>query len=145
MKTLDELSPEALRGLKDGPDGLFWFACHFCGLTLEEKPHMAMCEALTWPELHPETPNVMLSVPRGTYKTSLDIAWIVRLFLRKFYLQGNPYHRVVIASSTLPLGTAIMKAVAGIWRYGGKNGRITEEYGPLWQNRKNDKEGSSSE
>ena len=76
MKELEELSPEALRGLADGPDGLFWFSNYYCGLTLEEVPHMAMCEALTWPELHPETPNVLMCVPRGTYKTSLDIAWL---------------------------------------------------------------------
>lgn len=125
------LSPEAKRGLED----LLYFSNHFIGLTLEEKPHREMCDAIQEAELDPEAPYSMLVVPRGTYKSSIANAAITWKILRHIHLHDNPYHRLVIASASLALGKAALQSIEGVWRYGGNNQRIDTHFGPLWQNR----------
>ena len=126
-------------------DDLFLFCNYYIGLTLEEKPHREMCEVIQQGELDSSTPNSMLVVPRGTYKSSIATAAVTWKLLRQLYLHDNVYHRIVIASATLALGKATLQAIEGTWRYGGKNERIKEDYGDLWQNRDKETPGSKRE
>lgn len=133
------LSADAKRGLED----LFFFANHFYGLQLEEQPHRLMTDVIMATEHDEDKPYSMLVVPRGCYKTSVARAAVVWKYLRRLYLDGNPHHRIVIASSTLALARSIMAGVGGIVQAGGFHGRIDSQYEPLWKNRDRKQSGSS--
>jgi len=125
------VSREADEGLAD----FYMFASWFVGLDLEECPHRLMTDVIQTGETDPAHPYTLVVVPRGTYKTSIARAAIVWKLVRQIHLFDNPYHRIVISSATLQLGKAMLQGVEGILRYGGKNQRLDEHYGRMWQNR----------
>jgi hypothetical protein len=135
------LSDEAKRGLDD----LFFFSNFFYGLTLEEQPHREMCDIIQNAETDYATPYAMLVVPRGCYKTSIVRSALVWKYLRRVYLDNNPYNRIVIGSSTLALTRAILDGVKEIVRAGGYNQRIDTHYQKLWMNRDKGNTGSIRE
>jgi hypothetical protein len=112
---------------------LFHWSNYYWGLTLEEKPHRWMCDELMQTLTMTETPHLMLDVPRGCYKTSIVISGAVLQWVRQWLLYDNPYHRIVYASSTLGLGHEFLQLVESVLRTGGLNGRIDEDFGPLWK------------
>ena len=124
---------------------LFLFCTLYAGLDLEEQPHRVMCGALQRAEEENERPYSMLVVPRGFYKTSIVRAMIVWKFYRRIYYNDNPYHRILLVSANLALSRATMGAVANLMRYGGRYGRMNEDYGTLWRNRDRDTPGSKVE
>lgn len=126
----DRRSAEAERGLAD----FFYFATHFLGLDLEERPHRAVTNAIEAVELG-DAKHSLIVIPRGFYKTSVASAALVWKQYRKVFLEDNPYHRIVIASATLALGEQIMKRIEGMLRGGGKNQRLFHEYPKLWTER----------
>ena len=131
------LSYNAEKGLDD----LFFFANHFWGLQLEEQPHRWMCDEWQQTRSMTETPFLMFDVPRGCYKTSIATAGAAQEYLRQWLIFDNPYHRIVYASNTLALGESFLLLLENIFRAGGLEGRIREDYGDLWkdpdkQNRK---------
>lgn len=107
------LSKDAERGLSD----LFFFLTEFWGLDLEEQPHREMCDVIQETELDENTPYAMLTVPRGSYKTSIGRGAVVWKQLRQIYIYKNYYHRVVIASATLALGETSLRAIEGRLRH----------------------------
>lgn len=121
------------------------FCTLYAGLDLEEKPHREMCNALQSAEERDDFPYTMLVVPRGSYKTSISRAAIPWKFYRRLYLQNNPYHRIMLSSANLSLARMTMGAVGNLMRYGGRGGRMNEDYGTLWMNRTNDNPGSKVE
>lgn len=82
-----------------------------------------------------EKPFAMLVVPRGCYKSSIARAAIVWKYLRRLYLDENPHHRIVIASSTLALGKVFLSGIEAVVKSGGLNQRIDTHYCKLWKNR----------
>jgi len=92
-----------------------------------------MCDEMMASLTMEETPHLILDVPRGTYKTSLDTAGAVLQQLRQIYYFDNPYHRIVYASATLGLGEAFLSLIENILKGGGKEGRIDRDFGPLWK------------
>ena len=123
------LPPDAEKGLKD----LYFFCVHYWGLQLEEQPHRWMCNEMQKTLEMDGTPFLILDVPRGCYKTSIVTAGAVWQYLRQCYFYDNPYHRIIYCSNTLALGEAFLTLVENILRAGGHEGRITEDFGPLWQ------------
>ncbi len=138
---LDGLSYEARHGLDD----LFYFGSYYWGLQLEEKPHRWMCDELMKTLTMAETPHVIMDVPRGCYKTSIAIAGAVWQYLRQLYIYDNPYHRLLYASNTLALGEQFLHAIEAILRAGGNEGRIDEDYEPLWHTPTRENRKSSSQ
>ena len=134
-----------MRDAEEGLRSLFFFATTFVGLDLEEHPHRVMCDALQAAEEDDTKPYSMLVVPRGFYKTSIVRAMILWKFYRRIYLYDNPYHRIMIASASLALSRMTVSAVENLMRYGGRGGRMNEEYGCLWANRDKDTRGSKVE
>lgn len=126
---VEMLSSDARHGLDD----LFFFGLHYWGLQLEEQPHRWMCDELMQTLTMRETPHLILDVPRGCYKTSLVTAGAVWQYLRQWLLFDNPYHRIVYASNTLELGETFLMLIENILRAGGNDGRINEDYAPLWK------------
>ncbi len=126
-----------MRGLSDTArsalEDLFVWSNHYWGLTLEEKPHRWMCDELMKTLTMEETPHIMLDVPRGCYKTSIVISGAVWQYLRQWLLHDNPYHRILYASNTLALGYEFLELIENVLRAGGFNGRIDEDFGPLWK------------
>jgi hypothetical protein len=114
-------------------------------LDLEERPHREMCAALQEAEENDNKPYSMLVVPRGFYKTSIVRAMIVWKFYRRLYLYDNPYHRIMISSANLSLSRMTVGAVGNLMRYGGRGGRMNEDFCPLWMNRTNENPGSKVE
>ena len=114
-------------------EDLFFFSVHYWGLTLEEKPHRWMCDELSKTLTMAETPHLMLDVPRGCYKTSIVTAGAVWQYVRQWLLHDNPYHRILYASNTLTLGYAFLELMENVLRAGGLNGRIDDDFGPLWK------------
>ena len=112
---------------------LYAFGVEGWGLDLEQQPHRWMCDELMKTLSMADTPYVMLDVPRGTFKTSLVTCGAVWQYLRQWLIFDNPYHRIVYASNTLALGESFLTLIENILRIGGKEGRITEEFGPLWK------------
>lgn len=104
-----------------------------------------MCAALQEAEENDEKPYSMLVVPRGFYKTSIVRAMIVWKFYRRVYLYDNPYHRIMISSANLSLSRMTVGAVANLMRYGGRGGRMNQDFGSLWMNRTNENPGSKVE
>jgi hypothetical protein len=104
-----------------------------------------MCDVVQNAEEDNDKPYSMLVVPRGFYKTSIIRAGIIWKFYRRIYLQDNPYHRILIASANLALSRMTVSAVSNLMRYGGRGGRMNEEYGCLWLNRTRDMPGSKVE
>lgn len=125
----DRLSENARRALED----LFFWSNHYWGLTLEEKPHRWMCDELMATLTMEDTPHLMLDVPRGCYKTSIVTSGAVLQYLRQWLLYDNPYHRILYASNTLTLGYSFLELIENVLRAGGLNGRIDEDFGPLWK------------
>jgi hypothetical protein len=123
------LSPLAEAGLKD----LFLFANEFWGLQLEEQPHRWMCDEMMKTLDMKETPFLVLDVPRGCYKTSVVTAGAVWQYLRQLYFYDNPYHRIIYCSNTLALGESFLTLIENILRSGGKDGKLSAEYGDLWK------------
>ena len=123
------LSKSAETALND----LYVFGLDFWGLQLEEQPHRWMCDEMMHTMTQAETPYLMLDVPRGCYKTSIVTAGAVWQYLRQVFLYDNPYHRIIYCSNTLSLGESFLMLIENILRTGGKDGRITEEFGPLWK------------
>lgn len=121
------------------------FCTLYVGLDLEEQPHRVMCEALQNAETDDARPYSMLVVPRGFYKTSIVRGMILWKFYRRIYLADNPYHRIMIASANLALSRMTVSAVSNLMRYGGRGGRINEDFGCLWLNRTRDTPGSKVE
>ena len=136
-----KLSRDAEEALND----LYVFCTLYAGLDLEESPHRVMCDALQKAEEENERPYSMLVVPRGFYKTSIVRAMIVWKFYRRVYLNDNPYHRILLVSANLSLSRATMGAVANLMRYGGRGGRMNEDFGCLWRNRDRETPGSKVE
>ena len=126
MKTLSKRAEEAL-------NDLFAFGTTYWGLQLEEQPHRWMCDEMTSTLTMKDTPYLMLDVPRGCYKTSIATAGAVWQYLRQVYFHDNPYHRIIYASNTLALGESFLTLIENILRAGGVEGRLTEDYGPLWK------------
>jgi hypothetical protein len=126
MRTLSKKAEEAL-------NDLFVFCNWYWGLQLEEQPHRWMCDEMMKTLSMAETPYLMLDVPRGCYKTSISTAGAVWQYLRQVYFFDNPYHRIIYASNTLALGESFLTLIENILRVGGVEGRLTEDYGPLWK------------
>ncbi len=126
---LDDLCDTARAALDD----LFVFGNYYWGLQLEEKPHRWMCDEMMSTLTMDGTPHLILDVPRGTYKTSLDTAGAVLQYLRQCYYHDNPYHRIVYASATLALGEAFLNLIENVLRCGGHEGRIDRDFGSLWK------------
>ncbi len=114
-------------------DDLFHFGRFYWGLQLEEKPHRWMCDELMSTLTNEETPNLLLDVPRGCYKTSIVTAGGVLQYLRQTFLSDNPYHRIVYASATLALGEAFLLLIENVLRSGGAEGRMDRDFGKLWK------------
>lgn len=114
-------------------DDLFHFGKFYWGLQLEEQPHRWMCDELMQTLTNNETPNLLLDVPRGCYKTSVVTAGAVLQYLRQVFLFDNPYHRILYASATLALGDAFLSLIENVLRAGGAEGRIDRDFGKLWK------------
>lgn len=104
-----------------------------------------MCDVVQNAETDNDRPYSMLVVPRGFYKTSIVRAAILWKFYRRLYFDDNPYHRIIIASANLALSRMTVSAVSNLMRYGGRGGRMNDEYGCLWMNRTKDLPGSRVE
>ena len=137
--------PSLSRDANEALGDLFMFCTLYGGLDLEEQPHRTMCAALQSAEENNDKPYSMLVVPRGFYKTSIVRAMIVWKFYRRIYFNDNPYHRIILASANLALSRMTVSAVANLMRYGGRNGRMNEDFGSLWMNRTKDLPGSKVE
>ena len=114
---------------------LYAFSTECWGLELHEQPHRKMVKVIEDTEFDDERTDSMLVVPRGTYKTSITRAALVWKQLRQIHLFDNPYHRIAIASATLPLGKAIMTGIANGLNGGAAGRKIAETFGILWQNK----------
>jgi hypothetical protein len=114
-------------------EDLYFFGVHYWGLQLEEQPHRWMCDEMMKTLSDDKTPYLMLDVPRGCYKTSIVTAGAVWQYLRQVFYHDNPYHRIVYASNTLGLGESFLVLIENILRIGGVDGRITEDFGPMWK------------
>lgn len=118
---------------KDALEDPFLWGNWYWGLTLEEKPHRWMCEELAKTLTMEVSPHLILDVPRGCYKTSIVTMGAVWQYLRQLYLYDNPYWRLLYASNTLELGEEFLTVIENVLRSGGLEGRIDEDYGPLWK------------
>jgi len=121
------LNENAKRGLED----LFFFLTHYWGLSLHEKPHREICNLIEGADRDPQTPHVMIVIPRGCYKTSIGRGAVVQRQLRQIYLHDNPYHRIALGSATLALGRASLNVIEGQLR---NNKLLQKDYGILWSN-----------
>ena len=112
------------------------------GLDLCEQPHREIIEAIQEAELNDANPSVMVIVPRGTYKTSIARGAIVWKLLRQVFLFDNPYHRIAMGSATLRLGRETLAVIKNQLRY---NKELIAAYGPMWQERSRQSDGSKVE
>jgi len=147
MDSIEQIGPgrKLSRDAEAALDDLYLFCTLYVGLDLEEQPHRVMCEVLQSAEENNDRPYSMLVVPRGFYKTSIVRGMILWKFYRRLYYNDNPYHRIMIASANLALSRMTLGAVANLMRYGGRGGRINEDFGCLWLNRSKDIPGSKVE
>jgi hypothetical protein len=124
------LSDRAQQGL----DSLYFFLSKegYWGLDLEEQPHREMISYIEHAEKEDSTPNCMLIVPRGTYKSSIAVGAMVWKQFRQIHLFDNPYHSIMFASETLSLGRRALNVIEGQLSAGGYEGRIAEDFGDLW-------------
>lgn len=127
---LENLGPEARRGLDD----LWFFLTYYVGLDLEEQPHR---EAVTAIEraVKSGSRKALIVIPRGHYKTSIAAGALCWMQLRQVLLFANFFYRIVIASAALALGDLILRRVASIFEFGGKNHRMVVDYPSMWQER----------
>jgi hypothetical protein len=147
MDSIEQIGPgrKLSRDAEDALRDLYLFCTLYVGLDLEEQPHRVMCDVLQSAEENNDRPYSMLVVPRGFYKTSIVRGMILWKFLRRLYYNDNPYHRIMIASANLALSRMTLGAVGNLMRYGGRGGRINEDFGCLWLNRTKDTPGSKVE
>lgn len=97
----------------------------------DEESHRAMCQPIQDAELGEGPPFVMLTVPRGSWKSSIARGACVWKQLRQIHIEGNPYHRICFVSSTLTLGRLAIRTIEEQLRY---NRRLADAYGDLWVN-----------
>jgi len=129
------LSQQAEECLHD----LFRFLTEYWKLDLREHPHREMCRVIQDSEVDPTKRFAMLVVPRSTYKTSIGRGAVVWKQLRQIFLHGNVYHRIVLASATLPLGETSLRSIEGQLRY---NKKLIADYGELWINDRQNEQSS---
>ena len=113
-------------------DDLFHFGKFYWGLQLEEQPHRWMCDELMQTLTNNETPNLLLDVPRGCYKTSVVTAERSSSISDRFFFSTIPITASSMPPPHSPSATPF-SLIENVLRAGGAEGRIDRDFGKLWK------------